>query len=177
MRLFIALEIPGNIKEYLMHILKIIDSPSLKAKFLDKNQMHLTLKFLGKVQANKLDEIKKILKNVNFTAFSTSLGRIGFFPNESYIRVIWLGLNPEDSILKLQKGIDEKLKNLFEKEKNFKPHITIARVKAIGNKEEFLEKIKSIEVENKEFEVTSFKLVKSTLTPIGPIYEDLEVFS
>ena len=111
-----------------------------------------------------------------FRTVITFLDKIGVFPNESYIRVIWIGLNPENEILELQKNIDENLKTLFKKEKDFKPHLTLARVKYIENKEDFINKLKNINIENKKIEINNFKLIKSTLTPNGPVYEELEVF-
>jgi 2'-5' RNA ligase len=176
MRLFIAIEIPEDIKNYIAEIQEKIDSMNNKIGFVKKEQIHLTLKFLGEVQLNNLEEIKNILKKINFVKFSASLSNIGVFPDENYMRVIWIGLEPEQNILELQKQIDESLKKLFKKENNFKAHVTLARVKFINNKEEFIEKLKNINIENKKIDINNFKLIKSTLTPKGPIYEALEVF-
>ena len=89
---------------------------------------------------------------------------------------MWVGLNPEEKVLELQKQIDESLKKMFRKENDFKAHITLARVKYIEDKKQFLQQLKNIKVENKKVEVRNFKLIKSTLTPKGPVYEDLAVF-
>jgi 2'-5' RNA ligase len=176
MRLFIAIEIPEEVKEYIVKIQKDIDDTANKIRFADKNQIHLTLKFLGEVQPDKADVIKEELKRISFNPFSVQLDKIGVFPDEGYIRVIWVGLKPEEPILELQKDIDEALEKSFKKEKNFKAHITLARVKYIEDKENFINKLKNIEIENKKIEVNNFKLVKSTLTPEGPVYENLMVF-
>jgi len=176
MRLFIAIKIPENIKDYIVKIQENIDNPINKIRFVKKEQIHLTLKFLGEVQPNNLEIIKENLKKITFIKFSVNLDNIGVFPSESYIRVIWVGLKPEEPILELQRNIDETLKKLFSEEKNFKTHITLARVKHIENKEIFINKLKNMEIENIKFDINDFKLVKSTLTPKGPIYEDLEVF-
>ena len=176
MRLFIAIEIPEDIKEYLTKIQEEIDINSNKIGFVKKEQIHLTLKFLGEVQPNDIELIKENLKKITFNKFSVQLNKVGVFPNKNYIRVIWIGLEPEQNILELQKQIDESLKKLFKKDTNFKPHLTLARVKFINNKEEFIEKLKNINIENKKIEINNFKLIKSTLTPTGPVYEDLDVF-
>ncbi len=176
MRLFIAIEIPEEIKDYLCGIQQeIIDSKN-KIRLVNKDNMHLTLKFLGEVQPNKLDDIKNNLKKITFKPFSVVLDTIGVFPSEDYIRVVWVGLKPEEPVLELQKNVDEALKKLFKKEKGFKPHLTIARVKYIEDKKQFVDKLKQIKVDNKKIEVNNFKLVKSTLTTKGPVYEDFEVF-
>jgi 2'-5' RNA ligase len=177
MRLFIAIEIPEDVKDYLARIQEKICNDTNKIGYVNKNQIHLTLKFLGEVQPDKAEKIKNILKKIKFGKFSVYLDSIGVFPSESYIRVVWVGLKPEKQILELQKDIDEKLKGLFKKEKAFKAHVTLARVKYIEDKERFIIKLKNIEIENKNVEMNNFKLMKSTLTPEGPVYEDLEVFS
>jgi|SRR3989344_1389935 len=180
MRLFIAIEIPKEIKDYLcgiqQGIAKSNDSSKNKIRLVNKDNMHLTLKFLGEVQPDKVEILNKSLKEIAFKPFSVNLDSIRVFPSEDYIRVVWVGLKPEEQVLELQKNIDENLKKLFKKEKGFKPHLTIARVKYIEDKKQFVDKLKRIKVENKKIEVNNFKLVKSTLTPKGPVYEYLGVF-
>ena len=176
MRLFIAIEIPEDIKEYISKIQEEIDTTKNKIRFVNKAQIHLTLKFLGEVQPDKIEHIKEDLKKTKFEKFSAYLDSVGVFPSESYIRVIWIGLKPEEPVLELQKTIDENLKKSFKKEENFRPHLTLARVKYIDDKENFINKLKKIKIENKKIDVNNFKLVKSILTPKGPVYEDLEVF-
>ena len=176
MRLFIAIEISEEIKRYLAKIQEEIDNTQDKIRYVKKGQIHLTLKFLGEVQPDKIEDIKKAIKKITFSPFFAYLDKIGVFPNESYIRVIWAGLKPEGPISELQKNIDENLKKLFKKEKNFKSHLTLARVKYIGNKEKFIDKLKKINIENKKIDINCFKLIKSTLAPQGPVYEELEVF-
>ncbi|MCH8003527.1 MAG: RNA 2',3'-cyclic phosphodiesterase [Nanoarchaeota archaeon] len=178
MRLFVAVEISDDIKNYLGKIQEeFIDNHSNKIGLVNVNNIHLTLKFLGEVQPNNVEIVKKDLKKITFNKFSVYLDKIGVFPSENCIRVVWVGLKPEDPILGLQKDIDDRLKKLFKKEKNFKAHITLARVKFIEDKKQFINELKKIKVENKNIKVDSFKLVKSSLTGQGPIYEDIDIFS
>lgn len=177
MRLFIAIEVPEDVKEYLSAAQeKVNNDAANKIRCVNKNQIHLTLKFLGETQPDKVEDISAALRKIKIAPFSVHLDSIGVFPDEGYIRVVWVGLKPEEIVLELQKSIDENLKKMFKKEKDFKAHITLARVKYIDNKEEFIEKLKKIKLENKKIEVNNFKLVKSTLTPQGSVYEDLQVF-
>ncbi|MBI2653735.1 RNA 2',3'-cyclic phosphodiesterase [Candidatus Woesearchaeota archaeon] len=173
MRLFIAIDFNG-LKDDFVALQKSLPK---NAKLSLTKSFHLTLKFLGEVQPDKVDEIVKILKNVEFEPFSVFLDSIGIFPTENYIRVVWIGLSPDDKILELQKSIDEALKPIFKKEKDFKAHITLARVKYPENKKQFLWQLKKIKVENKKIEVKDFRLIKSALTPKGPIYEVLGIFN
>lgn len=176
MRLFIGIEIPDNTKDYLISIGKIISLHSGHYKFLNKEQIHITLKFLGEVPPNKLNNIIESLEKIKFNHFSVSLTKIGFFQNENHIRVIWVGLEPEKELNELQKQIDNSLKQLFNKEKAFKAHLTLARVKNIENKKTFFEGIRKLNIKNEKIYVNNFKLIKSTLTPKGPVYEDLKIF-
>ena len=152
MRLFIAIEIPEEIKDYLCGIQQEIADSKNKIRLMDKGNMHLTLKFLGEVQPNKVEILNKNLKEIAFKHFSVDLDSIGIFPSEDYIRVVWVGLKPEEPVLELQNNIDENLKKLFKKEKDFKPHLTIAMVKYIEDKKQFVDKLKQITVDNKKIE-------------------------
>ena len=173
MRLFIAIDF-SELKDYFLELQKQLPE---KSKLSLTKSFHITLKFLGEVSPDKVDEVIGKLRAIKFEPFGVSLGFIGIFPTENYIRVVWVGINPEDKILELQKDIDESLKPLFKKEKDFKAHITLARVKYPEDKKQFLEDLRKIKAENRKIEVKDFRLIKSTLTPQGPVYEDLEVFN
>jgi len=168
MRLFIAIPLSHEVKEYLAEI-------KLQARIV--KDFHLTLKFLGEVPDIKAEKIINALNKVRIEPFKFSLSGIGFFPNERYIRVVWVGVNPKKHIIDFQKKIDEKLKLLgYRKEKKFHPHITIARVKHLEDKEKFLKNLKEIKIKPIEISVNGFELIKSTLTQKGPIYEIVQTF-
>jgi len=174
MRLFIAIEVPEDIQDYFLELQKQIDTGL--AKITLAKSFHLTLKFLGEVDENRKDKAVELLKNIKFESFSAESGNIGMFPNENYIRVVWIGLEPKDKIIELQQKIDNSLSALFAKDKRFHPHITLGRVKFVKDKKGFINLLREIKVEKKSFEVNGFKLIKSTLTPEGPVYEVLEEF-
>lgn len=175
MRLFLAIDF-NELKEYFSELQKNIDNSSAKLK--EVSTFHLTIKFLGDVPDNQVDLIKERLKNIKFRPFSLTLDKIGVFPNESHIGVVWVGLKPRESVIELQNKIEETLKEFkFKKDFKFHPHITLARVKFVEEKEKFVKNLKDMGVENKQMEIKDFRLVKSSLTPKGPVYEDLEVFN
>ncbi|MBI2657093.1 RNA 2',3'-cyclic phosphodiesterase [Candidatus Woesearchaeota archaeon] len=173
MRLFIAIDF-NELKDYFLVLQQLLPK---NAGLSLVNSFHLTLKFLGDVQPEDVDSIISSLKKIDFRPSSVFLDSVGIFPSENYIRVVWVGLKPEGTILELQKSIDEALKPLFKKEKEFKAHVTLARVKYPQDKKRFLEELKKIKVENKKIEVRDFRLVKSALGPKGAVYDDLAVFS
>ena len=178
MRVFIAIELPEKIKKLLNETEKQIGNENAEIKWVEEQNKHLTLRFLGGVSEEKAEEIKNKLKEVKFKKFFTSVSELGVFPSESYIRVIWVGLKPDKNIIELKEKIDFKLAEIgIEKESRFQAHITLGRVRLINDKAKLIESIKKIEMEEEAFEVNEFKLIKSTLTRKGPIYEVIEIFS
>lgn len=176
MRLFIAVDVPDEVKDYLHGLQKRLHSLPAKIKWVAKKQLHLTLKFLGEVEEGKVEVTKEKLRNVKLGRFSVKLNGLGVFPSESYVRVVWAGLEPEGKFIELQQKVDAELLELFPKEQKFHAHLTLGRVKFVKDKEEFSKMLEETKVEEKEFEVSNFKLMKSTLTGKGPVYEELEVF-
>jgi RNA 2',3'-cyclic 3'-phosphodiesterase len=174
MRLFIAFSVTEEIKSYLLSLKDNVPKDIAKIRWV--SQIHLTLKFLGEVPENKIPLIKEHLSKVRFEEFKIELSPVGFFPNENYIRVIWVGLTPQDRIIELQKKVDFSLSSLFDKEKDFMPHITLGRVSFIREKEKFVKLLKGIEIKKLSCTVNSFRLIQSTLTPEGPVYQELEEY-
>jgi len=171
MRLFIAVEIPKEIQEELRSLQKEFRGLA-KIKFVGK--FHLTLKFLGDVQEDKVDEIKRRLKEISFKPFDQIIENIGVFPNEDKIKVIWVGVFSKE-INNLQGKIDDKLSDLFPRDNLFIPHLTLGRVKFIKKKEELKEKLK-LKYSN-IFKVDNFKLILSYPDKGAYKYRILETFS
>ncbi len=170
MRTFISIDIPENVKGAIREIQEKL--PDFRGKKTEPENLHLTLKFLGEVNENKIEEIKRKLREIKFKKFEAEIDSIGVF-SENFVRIVWLHIKNCDD---LQKEIDEKLEKLFEKEKRFMSHLTIARVKNVKDKKAFIEQIKKIEIPKINFPVHSFMLKKSTLTEKGPIYKILEEY-
>jgi len=173
MRCFLAIELNKELREELIRIQNELE-PFIDAKFVEPENLHLTLKFFPNVDEKDLKDMIKSLKDMHFSKFPVYLESIGFFPNESLIRIVWVGLRSE-RIKELHDLIESRLEN-FSKDNNFESHITLARVKKINNKEGFLKKIEKLKINALSFEVNEFFLKKSTLTDKGPIYGDVEKF-
>ena len=171
MRCFIAIDLPEEIKKEIAKIQKQL--PDFKGKLTEKDNLHLTLKFLGEISDEQVNNIKEKLEKIKFNKFKAKLGGAGIF-SENFIRIVWLELENCD---KLQKETDEKLKDLFKKEERFMSNLTIARVKSTKDKKLFIEALRKIQVKPSEFEVQGFALKKSTLTEKGPFYEDIARFN
>ena len=171
MRCFVAIELPEKTREEIYKKSSELEKKNLfKGKITEKENLHLTLKFLGEISEEKAEEVKKKLKEIKIKKFKVSFAEFGVF-NENFVRIIWMHLTGAEE---LQKEIDEKLKEIFEKERRFMGHITIARVKSCDRKK----LIKEVEKMSSErgFYVESFELISSELTESGPIYTILEKF-
>lgn len=170
MRCFISLNVPENIKK---EIVKMQDSlPEFNGKITERENLHLTLKFLGEIDGEKAEKIRQKLKEIKFRKFESEIDKMGIF-DEDFIRIIWVHLTNCDE---LQKIIDRKLKKMFITEKRFMGHLTIARVKSIKDKKKFLNELKKIEFPKIKFAVDRFYLMKSKLTAEGPKYEIIEEY-
>lgn len=167
---------PKEIKNILSNIQTNLKVPYMNAKFVEKENFHLTLKFLGEIDESKIEKIKIILDNISFNSFKAILSKIGVFPSYDYVRVIWVSLEPKNKLKELNKEINECLKNYFKRDKGFEPHITLARVKTLLDKKSFRKRINGLEVPKREFNISEFKLKKSILTRQGPIYQNLKTF-
>lgn len=164
MRAFIAIDVPfeKEFKEYQEGIKEL-------GEFTFPKEFHLTLKFLSEVNEDKIEEIKDKLKEIKFKPFKVRLSNLGVFPDKKHINVIWVSLIPQYIIIRLQQSVEDVLEQFFEREKKeFKAHITLARVKFVKDKEKLLESLKK-KIES-EFVIDKFKLIKSELTPKGAIY-------
>lgn len=175
-RTFIAVNLDPEIKDYLASLQNILNIPESKIKWVEKNNLHLTMKFLGDISLEQTELIKSELKKIasRYSPFIIILSpNIGVFPIYKMPRIIWVGIKEGISELKeIYNSIENKLSNKgFPREdKDFSGHITIGRVKFIRDKNNFIQILKRIEVNNFTQEVGSIDLMESKLTPSGPIY-------
>jgi len=171
MRLFIAFDISKEAEAELKKAQDTIRKTDPNVGFV-KN-FHLTLKFLGEADEKAAAMIRQSLAKIRFPKFTAELKGTGVFPSEKQIKVIWAGLEPKDTIIELQQEIEERLEGLFPRDERFHPHLTLARVKFVKDNKALLDNLKKMKLENVKFAVDSFKLIKSTLTPEGPVYQEL----
>jgi 2'-5' RNA ligase len=140
--------------------------------------IHVTLKFLGDVPPPKVDRVVKALEGVRRPAFTAKVGGIGAFPGRS-IRIVWIGA--EGEFEGLFRAVEATLSPLgFEREqRKFTSHATIARVGRPSPETTSLLAARLApfkDIDLGEFKADKFVLKKSTLTPGGPIYEDVAAF-
>lgn len=170
MRLFIAVPLSDEINKHIEELQQHL--PKTQAKLTISKHPHLTLKFLGEVMPEDLEKTKQALSLVEFEQFQVKLKGIGTFTD----KVVWLGVEPHAPFEKLQQKIEKMLSKLYPKEERFHPHITLARIKEINEKQGFLDLLKKIPVKPYTFIVDKIILYQSTLGPEGSTYNELAEF-
>lgn len=179
MRTFIAVEIPDNVKKEISNfILKTsVELGKNKIKWVEEDNIHITLKFLGEVNSNLCKEISQQLLTIaaETKKFNISLQSLGVFPNISSARVLWVDVKENNNELKLlSQMIEDKLLsfNIPKECRHYQPHLTLGRVKTLVEKDKissFLTKYKNINFGTAEIDHITF--FESILSPQGPEYK------
>lgn len=179
LRLFIGIDLPLQIKHMLNDIETDLKSQlGDTARWVSKDNIHLTLKFLGDTPEDKVDEIEASIEHAvqNFRKFYFTLGGMGAFPTVRQARVIWVGVHhgaPE--IVELSKAIEKALGRIgFKSElKAFKPHITLARLKMPKPVESALSSVSPDIFPGRVINVDGITIFESHLKPTGAEYTTL----
>ncbi|MDD3365203.1 MAG: RNA 2',3'-cyclic phosphodiesterase [Syntrophomonas sp.] len=183
MRLFVAVPVSDSVKQYARMIRNELGEARADVKWVEYENYHLTLKFLGEVKESLLPVIIKNLALAADTspAFHLSAGGLGFFPNRMRPRVIWMGIKGEiEKAEFLGERVDAYLSDLgFEEEKNHRFHLTLGRLRSDSRLPELLKSVAEMGGKEKlrSFKVENFYLMNSSLTPNGPVYSILHTFS
>lgn len=170
MRTFVAIEIPEEIKKEIIKIQNQL--PEFDGKLTEKENFHVTLKFLGELEKEKFEEVREKLKEIKYKRFEAKLDKIDFFDNEGR-GVVWVHII---NCCGLQKEVDETLSGFFGKEKKFMSHLTIARTKYVRDKKKFLEELEKIKISPLEFYVNEFILKESIPLKQKHVYRDIEIY-
>ncbi len=184
-RSFIAIDLPAGVRAELTSLeekLKARRHPFVK--WVDPESMHLTLKFLGNVAADSMPQIVGAVSGVApmHSPFKLQVADTGAFPNWQRPQVVWVGVGGElDRLNSLQKGLESVLSPLgFPPESRpFSAHLTLGRLRdrvTPDDRRRFAEFAQTVEFKTSlSFEVNAIRLMKSQLTPAGPIYSELAV--
>ncbi|WP_435155655.1 RNA 2',3'-cyclic phosphodiesterase [Haladaptatus sp. DFWS20] len=183
MRLFVSIDLPDTLVEGVAGVQdRFSEADGLS--FTDPRQTHVTLKFLGDVDADRVPAIEDALElavesDIDFGSFDATVEGLGVFPSLDYIRVVWLGIGDgENEMILLHDAVESRVYDLgFEPEENkFIPHATIARMQHAGGKELVQKHVRELEPEIGEMEVEEIRLTKSELTAEGPEYSTVSAF-
>ena len=132
MRLFVALNLPHAERRRIHSAAKPLREAELPVRWSDPKSYHLTLKFLGDVRSEAVDQIQGALDKVasGTRLFDLDLGGFGAFPTIRRPQVVWVGVDPSPALRCLKQDLEWALSDLgFEREtRAFHPHITLGRV-------------------------------------------------
>lgn len=179
LRCFIAIDVPEQIKKDLGKLIEIFKRHNADIKWVTYENLHITLKFLGKTPSILIPRIGESLSRVvlSYRPFCIKIHSVGVFPDRRYPKVIWVGVEDVEILRRLQSEIEDSMALLgYQKEaRKFHPHLTLGRVrsqKGITGLVNELDKFKG-----RDFgviNVEGIKLMKSTLRPEGAEYSCLQ---
>lgn len=129
MRLFFALNLDESAKDSVEKLIFEMRTRTERGNFTSRENLHLTLAFLGEVDPNRLPELKKILSQLDSKPMSLVLSRFGTFGREPSSRTVWIGIDPDECLTRLAETLRSSLRNegfSFD-EKPFLAHLTLGR--------------------------------------------------
>lgn len=178
MRLFVAVNFPDQAKAKLGSIVKELRRLPSDLKWVDEQNVHLTIQFLGNVPETL---VSAIVDNLNCSVagiapFKINLGGVGVFRSVERPRVLWMGISGDTAALaRLHAEVQEGLGQLgFEPERRrFSPHLTLGRVRSPLGFSAIIERAKELVAKKGELgliNVASIELMLSELSSRGPKY-------
>lgn len=182
MRTFIAIDLEPEIKKtltLLIQELSLQDKERRSVKWVRKEGMHLTLKFLGEIKEDKVSQIENVLKKTvkDFSPFSMKIQGTGSFPSgKKNPRVFWVGVKDEKNIKALQSMVEDEMEKLgFPNERReFHPHLTLGRVKIFSDLGQILAQLDQYRERHfGEMLVKKITFFRSILKPTGAEYSIL----
>ncbi len=185
MRLFVALEIPSAVRTNLAALttdLRALEPkfPAKKPRWTRPENLHVTLKFVGNVVPEKLDEIRTLLTRVRSEQpVELRFRGLGFFPDAKRPRVVWAGVTGSPNLAVVAADIDRGLTGLGipGEPRAFTPHLTLARSEPGAFSPKLRAAIeKDAARDLGAFTTNQFHLIESKLKPTGAEYTTLQSF-
>jgi 2'-5' RNA ligase len=129
MRLFIALDIPAEIREQLNRYMDRLRPLAPDARWARVESLHVTLKFIGEVKDAKLPEIKAALGPIKAEPFAVEFKDVGFFPAPKSARVFWAGVHATEALAQLASAVEAAVEKvgIAREKRAYHPHLTLAR--------------------------------------------------
>jgi RNA 2',3'-cyclic 3'-phosphodiesterase len=129
MRLFVALDIPGEIHTRMLKYMERARPLAPEARWARPEGLHVTLKFIGEVSDQRVAAIKAALATVKAAPFGVTFANVGFFPNAKAPRVFWIGVEGGEALGRLAALIDRATHaaGVAKEERAYSPHLTLAR--------------------------------------------------
>ncbi len=179
MRLFVSIDLPDRLADAVADAQdRFADAEGLR--FVDPDDAHLTLFFLGDADRDRVDEVEAALEravdDAGVDPFELRVGGFGVFPTLDYISVVWAGVREGGGAAettRLNGAIEREFEALgFEgDDHDFTPHVTLARMDDARGKDLVQRVVRETDPDLGAFRVEEVRLTESTLTNDGPVYE------
>ena len=181
MRLFVAVDLPADLRARLGAIQEALRPAPLHVRWARAGGIHLTLKFLGEVAAERLETVEAALREAGrgIRPFRLEAAGVGTFPEGGLPRVIWVGVCGDlEALTRLHEEIDRALEGIGfpAEERDYHPHLTLGRVKGPGRGDWRSHIARSAHAPAGAFSVEEYVLFESRLGPQGPAYNALAGF-
>lgn len=178
-RLFVSVDLDGLAAE--VRAVQELFEDASGLTFVDPEQAHVTLKFLGDTDPDRVPrlvaELETAVEQAGVDPFEATFGGLGVFPSLSYISVVWLGVRAGgEQLTALHDAIEARTVEMgFEPEDHeFTPHITLARMNHAGGKELVQAVVQERDPDAGTLDVEEIRLTESVRTEDGPRYATLE---
>lgn len=174
MRLFVALSLPDDLRSKLSSL----SSGLPGARWVAPENLHLTLRFLGELDGPDADDVDAALSGIRCERFSLSLAGLGHFGDDWRLRALWLGVEPNETLERLQMKVEQAVRRAGQppEKRKFKPHVTLARFKSHPGARLADYITEHALFRAAPFEVASFTLYSSYLSHEGAIYTPEAVY-
>jgi 2'-5' RNA ligase len=178
LRTFISVTLPREIVNLSKMLQTTVTSKKDNVKWVNPGNIHLTLKFLGYTPKDITNDINKVISKIvsTYSSIELNINGTGCFPNSDRPRILWLGVDGElKPFQKLVKDLNSELEKMdFPiEEKDFIPHITLARVKYPPKETPDINKFLNTKYNPINFNISRVRYLSSELFPNGPIYSIL----
>ncbi len=178
MRTFIAVDCnnKNQISNLQQNILKSFPDFNSSIRPVNIENLHFTLFFFGDMENKQIELISNKMNEIVFEKFEINYRKIGAFPSFRYPKVIWIGVDEKserelNSLFELVKFKMEQIG--FKPDKQFKPHLTLFRVKMpIANIEQYLNKYNDVSIDFSDI-IDKMYIKKSELFSSGPVYSNI----
>lgn len=174
-RLFIAIEIPSEIRSGIGAVIRELKAANADVKWEQTDKLHITLKFLGEADERLVPDILSALESVGrgYHPLTIRYAALGSFPSQREPRIIWIGVEDHSSaLMPLAGSVDRSMTTLgfAKEERKFHAHVTVGRVRSRRNVRDLLRTMESITFESQPTTISELALVKSELKPSGSVY-------
>jgi len=178
-RTFIAIELPVEVKQVARKIQNQLGVSIEGIRWVKNENIHLSVKFLGNVEENRINDIAVAVKNAvkDISVMNLKTGHLGIFPNERRPRILWLGMEGDvPEFIRMSKNCESELAKVgFEKDaREIKPHITVGRIRSKKKQKGLLKILKDMPVGNIKFRADTLIIMRSELNSDGAVYTDLQ---